>query len=333
MTEPFRTLDLFAGIGGWHLGLEATGAFRVVASVENEPKKREVHRRVWPHVPVFRDIRKVTGDAVRRSVGDIGFICGSPPCQDASAANARGRGIDGPETGLFREAVRLVRELRPAWACFENSPRLRTRGYDRVRAWLEEADYAVWPFVVGAEDLGAPHERKRVWIVARALDARTQHRELVGTSAVQDTDADSFARRRGAGRRHRPQAGDGDPQCCPDAARLGWPTEGRWRRQDGVLRCDGAPADDGHAPSEQVGRAGLAWQDDIAVLGRSECAWLVEHPWAGGLVQHLRMADGLSAGLPARELARMRSFYGDAILPAIATCIGRAIVRADGVSA
>lgn len=224
-----RTLDLFSGVGGFSLGLERTGGFETVAACEIDPWKRAQYRARFPSIPVFRDIRKVTGDAFRR-LGPIDCIAGSPPCQDASAANVKGLGIDGPETGLFREAVRLVRELRPRWVCFENVPRLRTRGYDRVALWLEEEGYAVWPLVVGAGDLGANHERKRVWIIAHAPDARPQHGELAREGA--------YSSREGL--------------------------EGPGPRAGGPGAQEPEPAGfhgDGHAAGEQVGRAGQSRQD------------------------------------------------------------------------
>ena len=113
------------------------------------------------------DVRTLTA-ARLREVGawPVDVVVGSPPCQDASLANSKGRGVDGERTGLFFEAIRLVDECRPAWCCFENVPGLRTRGADRVLAALEEIGYTTWPLVVGAWHAGAPHRRNRVWIVA-----------------------------------------------------------------------------------------------------------------------------------------------------------------------
>lgn len=68
--------------------------------------------------------------------------------------------------------MRLVRELRPGWCCFENVPGIRTIGADRVIEDLESEGYAVWPLVVGADDCGAPHRRKRVFFVGHANEPR-----------------------------------------------------------------------------------------------------------------------------------------------------------------
>lgn len=171
----WRTLDLFCGAaGGWSLGLHRAG-FTTVAACEIDPWRRAVFGVNNPAARLYDDVRTLGAD---RLLGDLGFlpdiICGSPPCQDASLANAQGRGVDGERTGLFFDAVRIVREVRPRWVLFENVPGLRTRGYDRVHDELEAAGYAVRPFVVGAVHAGAPHLRRRVWIVALAKSAQEQ---------------------------------------------------------------------------------------------------------------------------------------------------------------
>lgn len=316
-----QSLDLFAGIGGFSLGLERAG-IRTVAACELDAWKRERYRARFPGVPVFRDVRKLTGDALRRAGLRVDLVAGSPPCQDASAANTRGLGIDGPETGLFREAVRLVRELRPRWALFENSPRMRTRGVDRVLGWLEAADYAVWPLVVGADDVGAPHERKRMWLVAHANGAgcsglpggtRDAHAGAGQPSGAAAADAAGI----GPGRPDRSiaQAGSIDPSTSRAHT-----DRGRLRQQPGRRHgADGARA----AIAEPPADADRQGQLERAFDG--EMAWLLEHPWAGGLAGHLRVADGVSAGL-ARQC---RSAYGDAVVPLVPELLGRAILAAD----
>lgn len=154
----WRTLDLFCGAaGGWTLGMHRAG-FLTVAACEIDPWRRAIFGQNNPSVRLYDDVRTLGADRLRRDLGVLPeIVCGSPPCQDASAANAKGRGVDGERTGLFFDALRLVREVRPRWVLFENVPGLRTRGYDRVHDALEQAGYAVWPLVVGAVHAGAPH--------------------------------------------------------------------------------------------------------------------------------------------------------------------------------
>lgn len=163
---PFRVLDLFAGAaGGWTLGLHRAG-FVTVAACEVVPWRRVLYAENNPHVRLYDDVRALTAG---RLVSDLGFlpdlIAGSPPCQDISSANTRGKGIDGTRSGLYLEAVRLVGECRPRWFAFENSANLRTRGADRLLDALEAFGYAVEACVVGAGDVGACHVRKRSWLI------------------------------------------------------------------------------------------------------------------------------------------------------------------------
>lgn len=163
-----RHLDLFSGIGGFALGLEATGHFETVAFCEIEEYPRRVLTKHWPTVPCYEDVRDVTADRLARDgVGRIDILTGGFPCQDISLAGGRA-GLSGERSGLWSELYRILVEVRPRWFIAENVPGLRTLGGDRVLADLAGADYAAWPLVVGAVHVGAPHRRQRVWIVANA---------------------------------------------------------------------------------------------------------------------------------------------------------------------
>ncbi|MCW5707414.1 DNA cytosine methyltransferase [Shinella sp.] len=161
-----RALDLFsAAAGGWSLGLHRAG-FVTIAACEIVEWRRILYAENNPHVRLYEDVRGLTA---ARLVSDLGIlpdiIVGSPPCQDISSANTKGRGIDGERSGLYLEAVRLVGDCRPRWFAFENSPNLRTRGADRLLDELETLGYAVEPCVVGADSVGANHVRKRSWLI------------------------------------------------------------------------------------------------------------------------------------------------------------------------
>lgn len=158
-----RALDLFSGIGGFALGFERAG-IETAAFCEVDKFCREWLAYRWAGVPIYPDVRELHGG----SIGPIDVVCGGFPCQDISAAG-NGEGLDGARSGLWFEMLRIVREVRPLWVVIENVPALRTRGADIVLDGLERAGYTCWPFVVGADDIGASHRRKRVWIVARRL--------------------------------------------------------------------------------------------------------------------------------------------------------------------
>lgn len=224
-----RALDLFSGAaGGWSLGLHRAG-FETIAACEIDPWRREQFAENFPGVKLYDDVRTITAARLRADGVVPDIIVGSPPCQDASAANHKGKGVDGARTGLFFEALRLVREVRPRWCAFENSPRLRTRGLDRLLGELEAADYAAWPLVVAASDLGANHIRSRLILVA-ADRRQMPHADGEGQHAGAG-DASPVAWRAEPGR-HAPDAdgarlaiwqgiaGD-DGEECPAAERDG----------------------------------------------------------------------------------------------------------------
>lgn len=164
--EPLRELALFAGIGGGILGGKLLG-WRTVCAVEIEPFCRQVLRArqdegSLERFPVFDDVRAFDGRAWR---GRVDVVSGGFPCQDISCAG-KGGGIDAPRSGLWREFARIIREVRPRFALVENSPMLTRRGLSRVLGDLAAAGYdAAWS-VLSAADVGAPHLRRRMWIVA-----------------------------------------------------------------------------------------------------------------------------------------------------------------------
>lgn len=160
-----RVLSLFSGIGGFDLAAQWAG-METVAFCEIEPFCRAVLAKHWPEVPCFEDVRQITVDDLLR-LGRIDVIVGGFPCQDLSVAG-KGAGLEGERSGLWFEYLRIIKIVRPAFCLIENVPGLRTRGIDRVLEGLEEAGYSAESFVVGADDIGATHRRKRVWIVAHS---------------------------------------------------------------------------------------------------------------------------------------------------------------------
>lgn len=156
-----KMLDLFSGIGGFSLAARWTGRIETVAFCEIDPFCQKVLTKHWPDVPIYDDIMTFDGS----ELGRIDIITGGFPCQDISLAGL-GRGLDGEKSGLWREYARLIRSLRPRYAIVENSPGLSTRGMGTVLRNLAEAGYdAEWE-VLSAEEIGAPHRRERIYIVA-----------------------------------------------------------------------------------------------------------------------------------------------------------------------
>jgi DNA (cytosine-5)-methyltransferase 1 len=163
-----RELALFAGAGGGILGGKLLG-WRTVCAVEWEPYAASVlaarqNDGVLPAFPIWDDVRTFDGKPWR---GIVDVVSGGFPCQDISAAGT-GDGLDGERSGLWREMARIVGEVRPQFVFVENSPFLVGRGLVRVLADLASLGFDAQWGVVGAGDIGAPHERERLWIVAYA---------------------------------------------------------------------------------------------------------------------------------------------------------------------
>ena len=160
-------LALFAGAGGGILGGKLLG-WRTVCAVELEPYAASVlvarqNDKVLPPFPIWDDVQTFDGKPWR---GIVDVISGGFPCQDISSAG-KGAGIDGERSGMWREMARIICEVEPRFIFVENSPMLTSRGLGRVLGDLASMGFdAAWG-VLGAADVGANHQRDRIWIVAK----------------------------------------------------------------------------------------------------------------------------------------------------------------------
>ena len=167
-------LALFAGAGGGILGGHLLG-WRTVCAVEWEPYAASVLMQrqndgILPPFPIWDDVQTFDGRPWR---GIVDVVSGGFPCQDISAAG-KGAGIDGERSGMWREMARIICEVRPRYAFIENSPMLTIRGLDRVLSDLASMGFDARWGVLGAADVGAPHQRDRIWVVAYANSERQQ---------------------------------------------------------------------------------------------------------------------------------------------------------------
>jgi DNA (cytosine-5)-methyltransferase 1 len=163
----FTIGSLFSGIGGLELGLELAGVGHTVWQVECDPFCRQVLAKHWPKTERFDDVRNVG----KHNLKYVDVICGGFPCQDISFAG-KGAGLAGERSGLWSEYLRIVGEIRPRFVVVENVAALRQRGLDVVLGNLTEAGYdAIW-FPLRASDVGAPHRRERLFILAYPAELR-----------------------------------------------------------------------------------------------------------------------------------------------------------------
>ena len=239
-----NVMELFAGAGGGIYGGLLLGHTPVCA-VEIVAKNREILLQrqrdgIMPRFPIWDDVRTFDGLPWR---GIVDVVSGGFPCADISAAG-KGAGIDGEQSGLWREMARIVREVRPRYVFLENSPMLITRGIGRVLGDLASIGYDCRWTCLSAAECGAPHKRDRVWILADSeRNGRGQGR-MRGSSALrQDWSSEGFSdstsERCGETRELRRDESEEWPcrfrASNSDAERGGWPPEpGVGRVVDGV---------------------------------------------------------------------------------------------------
>lgn len=153
--------SLFSGIGGLELGLERSipGA-HVAWQCEIDPFCRAVLAKHWPGVTRYEDVR-----ALGTSTPVVDILCGGFPCQDVSSAGIR-RGLSGERSGLWYEYLRVVSALRPRFVVVENVASGKSLWLPQVKEGLQALGYGTRAYALSASDVGAPHLRRRVFVVA-----------------------------------------------------------------------------------------------------------------------------------------------------------------------
>jgi len=164
--QNLNELALFAGAGGGILGGHLLG-WNTVCAVEWEPYPASVlcarqNDGFLPPFPIWDDVCSFDGKPWR---GIVDVVSGGFPCQDISAAG-KGVGIDGERSGMWREMARIICEVRPKYVFVENSPMLTSRGLGAVLGDLATMGFDAKWGVLGANDIGANHQRDRIWIRA-----------------------------------------------------------------------------------------------------------------------------------------------------------------------
>jgi len=181
-------LALFAGAGGGILGGKLLG-WRTVCAVEWESYPASVlcarqNDGILPPFPIWDDVQTFDGRPWR---GIVDVVSGGFPCQDISIAG-NGDGLDGERSGMWREMARIISEVRPRFAFVENSPMLVTRGLERVLADLSAMGYDSRWGVISAADIGANHQRRRIWIVANSRHWSRRDKRIAETRQNSQTE-------------------------------------------------------------------------------------------------------------------------------------------------
>jgi len=174
-------VDLFHGIGGFALGAYWAGMkFDTHYCSDIEPYAVELYAKRFPDSVQLGDITKIDWVKLKKENDGEWIMSGGFPCQDISIAG-KGAGIEGKRSGLWFEYWKGISTLRPRYAIMENVGMLTHRGLDAVLSSLSEIGYnAEWQDI-RAEDVGAPHRRERIWIIAypESTGDRRQQRRCV----------------------------------------------------------------------------------------------------------------------------------------------------------
>ena len=208
-----RIGSLFSGVGGLEKGLEDAGLGHTVWQVEQDAYCRAVLAKHWPDAERFDDVRTV-GASVLAAVD---LICGGFPCQDVSSAGKRA-GLAGARSGLWFEYLRVVTELRPQWVVVENVASGARDWFDQVVEGLERQGYACLPVPIAASDVGAPHRRDRVFVIAAHVDAKS---EPVGSEHSEVACSPTIANSHGPRRKGRFASGS-EPKVAADQRVCHW---------------------------------------------------------------------------------------------------------------
>ena len=164
--------SLFSGIGGFDLAAEWMG-WENKFHCEWNDFGQKVLKHYWPSAESFTDITKAD---FTKYANRIDILTGGFPCQPYSLAGKRKGKED--ERHLWPEMLRAIREIQPRWVVGENVFGLINWSgglvFNEVQTDLEAAGYEVWPYVLPACAVNAPHRRDRVWFVAYSKSAGTR---------------------------------------------------------------------------------------------------------------------------------------------------------------
>jgi len=187
-----RVIDLFAGVGGFRIGLErASSDYKVVWSNQWEPNKKlqiasEIYKkRFGEDNHSNTDIAKVKSS----EIPDFDLVCGGFPCQDYSVAKSLSRsgGIQGKKGVLWWEIHKILneRKKKPHFLLLENVDRLlkspgnqRGRDFAIILASLSDLGYIVEWRIINAAEYGMPQRRRRVFLMGYHKDSKVYKKIL-----------------------------------------------------------------------------------------------------------------------------------------------------------
>ena len=172
--QKLKILDLFSGLGGFSLGLERTGRYKTVAFCEIDKYCTLLLQKHWKGVKIYNDVKKITKEGFEADgIESPDIITGGFPCQPFSVAGKQKGTSD--DRHLWPEMFRIIKAFKPRFVIGENVPGIVNIQdgvvFETVCTDLESQGYEVQPFNIPAAAVGAPHQRKRIWIIATLADS------------------------------------------------------------------------------------------------------------------------------------------------------------------
>jgi len=292
-----NVLDLFSGIGGFSLGLEATGKFKTIAFCEKDKFCQKVLQKHWQGTTIYEDIRDIDGTKIKADV-----ITGGFPCQPFSTAGKR-KGTE-DDRYLFPEMFRIIKETQARWVIGENVQGIVNMSEGKVLQGihndLEAIGYEVQTFIIPASSQGAWHKRNRVWIIAANTNTtrfknrneqywgkQTQSEKGISSSSRQNIISNSSSKLSNG-------CSSSTRNCSTEQQRLVSNKSKDWKEV--------------WSKAERCGEQTISW-------------WQTESELFG-------VPDGISTESHKDRVNRIKSL-GNAIVPQIATEIGKAIIKAE----
>ncbi|HET4528194.1 TPA: DNA cytosine methyltransferase [Streptococcus pneumoniae] len=172
-----KFLDLFAGIGGFRLGMEYAG-HKCIGFCEIDKFARESYKAIHNTKGEIElhDITAVSDESIR-GIGSVDIICGGFPCQAFSIAGNR-RGFEDTRGTLFFEIARFASILRPKYLFLENVKGLLNHEngvtFETIISTLDELGYNVEWQVLNSKNFGVPQNRERVFIIGHSRKRGTR---------------------------------------------------------------------------------------------------------------------------------------------------------------
>lgn len=166
-----QAIDLFCGAGGMSIGAEMAG-ISVKYAVEIDKHAASTFAQNHKKTRLFNaDIRAIDSSIFKwNDKAQQKIIFGGPPCQGFSTSNQKNRDLHNPNNWLYKEYIRLVKEIRPDWVVFENVKGLieTENGYflDAVLKGFNDLGYTTSHFILNSVDYGVPQKRNRLFIIA-----------------------------------------------------------------------------------------------------------------------------------------------------------------------